>query len=35
MIVLFLLKAFDEPHELTALGFAWGGLLSSEDVEPQ
>lgn len=33
--VLFLLAAFDEPHEPTALGLTWGGLLSSANVEPQ
>lgn len=35
MVVLFLLKALDEPHELAALGLTWGGLFSSADVEPQ
>lgn len=35
MVVFFLLKAFDEPHESAALGLTWGGLFSSTDVEPQ
>jgi hypothetical protein len=35
MVVLFLLEAFDEPREPTALGLTWSRLFSSADVEPQ
>ena len=35
MVLLLLLKAFDEPHEPPALGLTRGGLFSSAHEEPQ